>query len=64
VFNNFSWTSGDNEQAEDRIYRLSQTKDCIVYYQLFKDTFYEKMFEKVKQKEDIINKVIVKETDK
>jgi SNF2 family DNA or RNA helicase len=61
IFNNFSWQSGNNEQAEDRIYRLSQTKDVVIYYQLFKDTFFEKMFRKVKQKEDVINQIIVNE---
>ena len=61
IFNNFSWQSGNNEQAEDRIYRLSQTKDVVIYYQLFKDTFFEKMFRKVKEKEDVINQIIVNE---
>lgn len=61
IFNNFSWQSGNNEQAEDRIYRLSQTKDVVIYYQLFKDTFFEKMFRKVKQKEDVINQIIINE---
>lgn len=64
VFNNFSWQSGENEQAEDRIYRLSQKRDVLIYYQLFKGTFFEKMFEKVKEKENIINKIIVNEKEK
>ena len=64
IFNNFSWQSGNNEQAEDRIYRLSQTKDVVIYYQLFKDTFFEKMFNKVKEKENIISQIIVNEKNK
>lgn len=64
IFNNFSWVSGDNLQAEDRIHRLNQTKNVTVYYQVFKDTFYEEMFEKVRGKQDIIDNIIVSENDK
>lgn len=64
IFNNFSWVSGDNLQAEDRIHRLNQTKNVTVYYQVFKDTFYEEMFEKVRGKQDIIDNIIISENDK
>ena len=64
IFNNFSWVSGDNLQAEDRIYRLNQTKNVTIYYQVFKDTFYEEMFEKVRGKQDIIDNIIVSESKK
>ena len=64
IFNNFSWVSGDNLQAEDRIYRLNQTKNVTIYYQVFKDTFYEDMFEKVRGKQDIIDNIIVSESKK
>ena len=64
VFNSFSWVSGDNLQAEDRIHRLNQKKNCTVYYQVFKDTFYEKMFDKVRGKQDIIDNIIVSENEK
>lgn len=64
VFNSFSFVPGDNEQCENRIHRLSQTKDCTVYYQIFNNTFFEEMFDKVKAKEEIINKIIVTEKEK
>lgn len=64
VFNNFSWQSGENEQAEDRIYRLSQKRDVLIYYQLFKGTFFERMFERVKAKEDVIKQIIINEKEK
>lgn len=64
IFNNFDWVSGNNLQAEDRIHRLSQKKDVTIYYQVFKDTFFEEMFTKVRGKQDIINQIIVKEEEK
>lgn len=64
IFNSFSWVSGDNLQAEDRIHRLNQTRDVTIYYQVFKDTFYEEMLDKVRGKEDVISKIIVDENTK
>ena len=64
IFNSISWQSGENIQSEDRIHRLNQTKDCTIYYQTFKDTFYEEMLEKVRGKQEIIDKIIIKEDDK
>lgn len=64
VFNNFSWVPGDCRQAEDRCYRIGQQKDVFIYYQFFKDTQYEKMWNTVLRKELIINQVIKKEDEK
>ena len=64
IFNSFSWIAGENRQSEDRIYRQTQTEDCVVYYQIFRDTFSEEMYDKVLNKEDNINNIIKKETDK
>ena len=64
IFNSFSWVSGENEQAEGRIHRLTQTKPVTIYYQIYKDTFYEEMFDKVRGKQDVINKIIVSEREK
>lgn len=64
IFNSFSWVSGDNLQAEDRIHRLNQTKDCTVYYQVFTDTFYEEMLDKVRGKQNIIDNIIITENEK
>ena len=64
IFNNFDWVSGNNLQAEDRIHRLSQKKNVTIYYQVFKDTFFEEMFQKVRGKQDIIDQIIVKDENK
>ena len=64
IFNSFSWVSGDNLQAEDRIHRLNQKKDVTIYYQVFGDTFYKEMFDKVRGKQEIIDNIIVSEKNK
>jgi SWI/SNF-related matrix-associated actin-dependent regulator 1 of chromatin subfamily A len=64
IFNSFSWVSGDNLQAEDRIHRLNQKKDVTIYYQVYNDTFYKEMFDKVRGKQEIIDNIIVSEKNK
>lgn len=64
VFNNFDWIPGSNQQAQDRCHRLNQTKDVNVYYQVFENTFYEEMLEKVNAKQEVIDQVIVTEKNK
>lgn len=64
VFNCFAWTYIDNAQYEDRIYRIGQTKPCHVYYQYFKNTQYEHMWNIVLRKETIFNNLIVTENQK
>ena len=64
VFNSFSWVSGDNLQAEDRVHRINQTKDVTIYYQTFKNTFYEQMFQQVRGKQEVIDNIIITEKEK
>lgn len=64
VFNCFAWTYIDNAQYEDRIYRIGQTQPCHIYYQYFKDTQYEHMWNVVLRKETIFNNLIVNENQK
>ena len=64
IFNSFSFVPGENQQAEDRVHRLNQTKPCTVYYQIYIDTYFTKMLEIVKGKDDIINNIIVSEKNK
>jgi SNF2 family DNA or RNA helicase len=64
IFNNISFVPGDNSQMCDRIYRIGQTKDCDIYYQMFRDTQYEKMWNIVMRKQLIIDQVIKKEDEK
>ena len=58
VFNSFSWVTGDNEQAEDRAFRIGQKNDVNVYYQLFEDTISIRMWETLKNKQTIINAIL------
>lgn len=64
IFNNYSYVPADNLQFQDRIHRIGQTKDCHIYYQIYKDTQYEKMWDIVLRKQTVINSVIVNEKDK
>lgn len=64
VFNNMSYVPADNRQMEDRIFRLGQKNKCYITYQMFSNTQYEKMWNKVLKKELVIDQVIKKEGDK
>ena len=64
IFNNMSFVPGDNLQFADRVHRLSSTEDVDIYYQIFNDTQYEKMWNIVLRKSMIINQVIKKEDEK
>jgi hypothetical protein len=64
VFNTFSYVTGENEQMQDRIHRIGQTQPCDIYYQMFRGTQYEKMWNIVLRKQLIIEQVIKKENEK
>lgn len=64
VFNSYSFSSAENKQAEDRIYRLNQTKDVVCIYQLFNDSISQRMFDLVIRKQIISNSVIKSENGK
>ena len=64
IFNNFDYVPGNCRQYQDRIYRIGQTKDVDIYYQIFRGTQYERMWNTVMRKELIINQVIKKEDEK
>lgn len=64
IFNNFDWVPGNCRQMEDRIYRIGQTRDCHIFYQFFKNTQYEKMWNTVLRKELVIKQIIKKEEEK
>ena len=55
IFNSFDWVPGNNEQAEDRAYRIGQKNDVNIYYQLFMDTISTRMWDILKNKTDIIS---------
>lgn len=64
IFNNISFVPGDNFQMQCRIYRIGQNRDVDVYYQIFKDTQYEKMWNIVLRKSLVINQIVKKEAEK
>lgn len=55
IFNSFDWVPGNNEQAEDRSYRIGQKNNVTVYYQLFENTISVSMWETLQRKQDIID---------
>lgn len=59
IFNNFSFVPSENLQCENRNYRLGQTKDCVVYYQILNGTYMEHMKKILDLKNAVIEKVIV-----
>lgn len=58
IFNSFDWVPGNNEQAEDRAYRIGQKNNVTVYYQLFEDTVSVRMWRTLKQKQNIIDTIM------
>lgn len=64
IFNDIDYVPGNNRQMEDRIYRIGQKNDVDIYYQIFRGTQYEKIWNTVMKKELSINSIIKKENEK
>ena len=64
IFNSMDYVPGNNQQCEDRVYRIGQNKDVTIYYQLFNDTYMEKISNILEVKDTNINKIIINENDK
>ncbi len=64
IFSDMSYVPADNEQMQDRVHRIGQTRPVDIYYQIFRDTQYQKMWEIVLRKQLTINAVIKKEDEK
>lgn len=58
IFNSFDWVPGNNEQAEDRCFRIGQKNHVNVYYQLFSGTVSMVMWHTLMNKQEVINKII------
>lgn len=58
IFNSYDWVPGNNEQAEDRAFRIGQKNDVNVYYQLFEDTISIRMWFMLKNKKDVISTIM------
>ena len=55
IFNETAQTPGIASQASDRIHRIGQDEDCIIYYPLFEGTIDETVYNLFKQ-EELISK--------
>ena len=64
IFNSISWLPAENQQAEYRILRIGQTKNCTIYYQTFEDSYLTHMLNILNIKNEIIDSVIVDEKNK
>lgn len=64
IFNSFSFSSHELKQMEDRIYRLTQTKDVTCYYQVFTDSISQHVYNTVLNKEMMAQTVIKTEKEK
>lgn len=64
IFNSFSFNSSVLKQMEDRIYRLTQTKDVTCYYQVFTDSISQHVYNTVLKKELMANTIIKSESEK
>jgi len=58
IFNNVSFLPAENQQAEYRILRIGQEKDCYIIYQKFRNTYMDRMFEILDIKNEIIKNLI------
>lgn len=63
VFNSLDWVPGNLEQAEDRAYRISQTKNVNVYYPIFDNTVDMIVWQILNKKKQIINQVMDQNDD-
>lgn len=64
IFNDYDYVPASNDQMQDRVHRIGQTRPVDIYYQIFRDTQYQKMWEIVLRKQLTINAVIKKEDEK
>ena len=64
IFNSFNYSNADCKQVEDRIHRIGQTHDCNIYYQFFRGTQCENVWNIVLRKQRITEALIKKEEEK
>lgn len=64
IFNSYSWSEASNRQAEDRVYRLTQTRDVECIYMLFNDSISQDMFDKVLYKGYVMDALVKSEKQK
>lgn len=60
IFFNRWWNPSNNSQAQDRIIRLGQEKECFVHIPVTSNTIEEKISEILREKKEVTNSVIEK----
>lgn len=64
IFNDFDYIYANNSQCEDRVHRIGQTHEVDIYYQIFKSTQYERMWNTQLRRQTLSETVIKKEDEK
>ena len=60
IFNSFSWVPADNNQAMDRVFRITQKEDVKIYFQIYNNTASSDMWDKINDKTKVIDNVVVR----
>lgn len=64
IFNSYDWTYYNTIQFVDRLHRVGAKEDVNIYFQLYRNTISEDMWEKVIRKQIMSDSIIKKETEK
>ena len=56
--NDLDWVPSNHEQAEDRCYRLGQSKTVNIYYPIVDNTIDVMLYEVLQEKKNIINTIM------
>lgn len=58
IFVEWSWNPGINEQAEDRIHRITQDKNVYIKYLVLRDSLDERILRRILEKQENINQMM------
>jgi SWI/SNF-related matrix-associated actin-dependent regulator 1 of chromatin subfamily A len=64
IFFEHSWSSGENDQAEDRLHRISQTENVDIVYLILRNSLDERMLHSTITRQSDITKVMKPKTTK
>jgi SWI/SNF-related matrix-associated actin-dependent regulator 1 of chromatin subfamily A len=63
IMNDLDWVPANHEQAEDRCYRIGQSKTVNIYYPVFDETIDVMMYNLLQKKKGIINTIMGEEVE-
>jgi len=58
AFLELGWTPGDHDQAEDRVHRIGQTRQCGIYYLIGENTIEEQVMEMLDTKRAMLHQIL------